>query len=116
MEKTAFVNPYQDSFALSLLYESSNGVYRYSLVLDEVKQDFHSVRCLFSPDLEFVLPFGYDGDYSLVKEKEDADQAAGKMVGFNLHFSSSVKIVSLYGWFQSDEQTLRFTYTSSDKE
>lgn len=98
-------------FSQSFQTMEKDGFYRFSYTLDKACQDYHHVRLLLSPKKDQFFPFGYEADYTLVKDKEKADKANNIIYGININFSSTIEIDSLYAYFSSDEETFYFIVT-----
>ncbi len=98
----------QGNFSDRLVSQKSGEVYRLSYVIDSAKQDYHHVRVLLSPKKDSFFFFGYDSNYTLVKDKDKANKNKDIIYGLNINFSSTVELKSLYAWFYSDE--LSFYY------
>lgn len=96
-------------FKSSLLVQKGESVYRLSYTLDKADKDYHHVRMLLSPKKDSFFPFGYDDEYTLVKNKNDADRKKNLIFGININFSSTIELTSLYAAFYSDEVTFYFS-------
>ena len=96
-------------FKSSLLVQKGESVYRLSYTLDNADKDYHHVRMLLSPKKDTFFPFGYDDEYTLVKNKNDADRKKNLIFGININFSSTIELTSLYAAFYSDEVTFYFS-------
>ena len=96
-------------FKSSLLVQKGESVFRLSYTLVYADKDYHHVRMLLSPKKDSFFPFGYDDEYTLVKNKNDADRKKNLIFGININFSSTVELTSLYAAFYSDEVSFYFS-------
>lgn len=109
----------QDDFSMSIsnyfdgkyVTTHDDSIYRINYTIDKAERDYHNAKLLISPDKNHFYFFGFDGSYTMVKDKENADKANMKVYGISINFSSTVALDSLYACFISDETTIYYMIT-----
>ena len=96
-------------FSTSLVSEKKNSTFMNVITLSSFDKDYHRVRVLLSPDKDYFVFFGYEDNYTIVTETKDVNQEKNCYAGISITFHSSVKIESLYAYFQSEEKSFYFT-------
>ena len=96
-------------FSTSLVSEKKNSTFMNVITLSSFDKDYHRVRVLLSPDKDYFVFFGYEDNYTIVTDTKDVNQEKNCYAGISITFHSSVKIESLYAYFQSEEKSFYFT-------
>lgn len=96
-------------FSTSLVSEKKNSTFMNVISLSSFDKDYHRVRVLLSPDKDYFVFFGYEDNYTIVTDTKDVNQEKNCYAGISITFHSSVKIESLYAYFQSEEKSFYFT-------
>lgn len=105
---------YSDYFTCKLTYEDKTSYYLYNFTLGNTSSDFNKIHVLLNNNNEFYY-FGYDGDYSLVKDSTSVDTSKKIYKGINIHFSQVDKISEVECLFYAENfQKIVFKVTTGE--
>lgn len=94
-------------FRSTLEEEKKEGKWHYLFSIDEPEKDFHQVRVILMEEKEECYwVFGYDGNYTLTKNKDKEDKESVK--GIRMFVSSSMELNAFKFRFSSQEEVLYF--------
>lgn len=98
----------QDYFIGTMSVEKKEDYYHYTYQISSPKEDYTKVRVILTPDKKNFFFFGYNEDYTLVKDV--SRQAPDKRIysGIRINFMSDTTVSSYQLYFQSEQVTFYF--------